>query len=77
METLHLLMLQTGRSDFDGLADNSFLGRNALVPSTNWETFTGPFFDDAGVGDFLLLCTEMINLQPIVGCSRFVDYGRL
>ncbi|KAJ3887867.1 glycoside hydrolase family 76 protein [Lentinula edodes] len=48
METLHLLMLQTGRSDFDGLADNSFLGRNALIPSTNWETFTGPFFDDAG-----------------------------
>ncbi|KAJ4492004.1 glycoside hydrolase family 76 protein, partial [Lentinula edodes] len=48
METLHLLMLQTDRSDFDGLADNSFLGRNALIPSTNWETFTGPFFDDAG-----------------------------
>ncbi|KAJ3786559.1 glycoside hydrolase family 76 protein [Lentinula aff. detonsa] len=48
METLHLVMLQTGRSDFDGLADNSFLGRNALIPFTDWETFTGPFIDDAG-----------------------------
>ncbi|KAJ3756735.1 glycoside hydrolase family 76 protein [Lentinula raphanica] len=48
METLHLLMLQTGRSDFDGLADNSFLGRNALIPFTDWTTFTGPFIDDAG-----------------------------
>ncbi|KAF9064957.1 Six-hairpin glycosidase [Rhodocollybia butyracea] len=48
METLHLLMLETNRTDFDSVADTSFLGSNALIPTTDWSTFTGEFLDDAG-----------------------------
>jgi hypothetical protein len=42
-------MLLTGRTDFDGVADNSYIGRHALNTSTDWQAFTGGFIDDAGV----------------------------
>ncbi|KAJ7249259.1 glycoside hydrolase family 76 protein [Mycena rebaudengoi] len=48
LETLHELMLLTGRTDFDGVADNSYIGRHALNTSTDWQAFTGGFIDDAG-----------------------------
>ncbi|KAJ7057708.1 glycoside hydrolase family 76 protein [Mycena amicta] len=48
LETLHELMLLTKRTDFDGVADNSYIGRHALNTSTDWQAFTGGFIDDAG-----------------------------
>jgi hypothetical protein len=42
-------MLLTKRTDFDGVADNSYIGRHALNTSTDWQAFTGGFIDDAGV----------------------------
>ncbi|KAJ7837116.1 hypothetical protein B0H13DRAFT_2422179 [Mycena leptocephala] len=48
LETVHELMLLTKRTDFDGVADNSYIGRHALNTSTDWQAFTGGFIDDAG-----------------------------
>jgi len=48
LETVHELMLLTGRTDFDGVADNSYIGRHALNTSTDWQAFTGGYIDDAG-----------------------------
>ncbi|KAF8898081.1 glycoside hydrolase family 76 protein [Mucidula mucida] len=47
-ETVHMLMLQNNRTDWDGVADNSYIGRNALNTSTDWQKFTGGYLDDAG-----------------------------
>ncbi|KAJ7633431.1 glycoside hydrolase family 76 protein [Mycena polygramma] len=41
-------MLLTKRADFDGVADNSYIGRHALNTSTDWQAFTGGYIDDAG-----------------------------
>ncbi|KAK7001401.1 Six-hairpin glycosidase [Favolaschia claudopus] len=48
LETMHELMLLTGRTDFDGVADNSYIGRHALNTSSDWQAFTGGYIDDAG-----------------------------
>ncbi|KAG7446580.1 Six-hairpin glycosidase [Guyanagaster necrorhizus] len=48
LETVHMLMLQNRRSDWDGVADNSYLGRHALNTSSDWQAFTGGYNDDAG-----------------------------
>ncbi|KAJ7466920.1 glycoside hydrolase family 76 protein [Mycena latifolia] len=48
LETVHELMLLTKRTDFDGVADNSYIGRHALNTSTDWQAFTGGYIDDAG-----------------------------
>ncbi|KAJ7140936.1 glycoside hydrolase family 76 protein [Mycena epipterygia] len=48
LETIHELMLLTKRTDFDGVADNSYIGRHALNTSTDWQAFTGGYIDDAG-----------------------------
>ncbi|KAL0956602.1 hypothetical protein HGRIS_002739 [Hohenbuehelia grisea] len=47
LEDLHNLMLAAGSNDFSTVADNSFLGRAALNPNTNWESFLGGSNDDA------------------------------
>ncbi|KAF5373367.1 hypothetical protein D9757_009735 [Collybiopsis confluens] len=72
METLHLLMLQTGRTDFDGLADTTFLGQAALIPFTDWSTFTGPFVDDAGWA--VLALWTMADYKAAHGESNVADY---
>ncbi|KAJ6616646.1 Six-hairpin glycosidase [Mycena sp. CBHHK59/15] len=41
-------MLLTKRTDFDGIADNSYIGRHAMNTSTDWQAFTGGYIDDAG-----------------------------
>ncbi|KAJ8481984.1 hypothetical protein ONZ45_g15112 [Pleurotus djamor] len=46
-EDLHNLMLGANTNDFSTVADNSFLGRAALNPSTNWVNFIGGSYDDA------------------------------
>lgn len=56
-----MLMLHTGRHDFDGVADNSYIGRHALNTSSDWQAFTGGYIDDAGVRQNLL--------QGIMMCS--------
>lgn len=48
LETVHTLMLQNKRTDWDGFADNSYLGRHALNTSSDWQAFTGGYIDDAG-----------------------------
>ncbi|KAF9268674.1 Six-hairpin glycosidase [Marasmius fiardii PR-910] len=48
LEDLHNLMLATGTDDFSSVADNSFIGRNANNPSTNWNSVLGGSNDDAG-----------------------------
>ncbi|KAK0242072.1 glycoside hydrolase family 76 protein [Armillaria nabsnona] len=48
LETVHILMLQNKRTDWDGFADNSYLGRHALNTSSDWQAFTGGYIDDAG-----------------------------
>ncbi|KIK69484.1 glycoside hydrolase family 76 protein [Collybiopsis luxurians FD-317 M1] len=72
METLHLLMLQTGRTDFDGLADTTFLGSAALIPETDWSTFTGPFIDDAGWA--VLALWTMADYKAAHGEPNVDDY---
>ncbi len=56
-ETVHMLMLQNNRTDWDGVADNSYIGRNALNTSTDWQKFTGGYIDDAGVSELFSTLT--------------------
>ncbi|KAF5348748.1 hypothetical protein D9758_006833 [Tetrapyrgos nigripes] len=48
LEDLHNLMLATGTDDFASVADNSFIGRSALNPNTNWNSILAGSNDDAG-----------------------------
>ncbi|KAH7888838.1 glycoside hydrolase family 76 protein [Phlebopus sp. FC_14] len=47
LEDLHNLMLATGNNDYGSVADASYLGRAALNPGTDWNTFLGGSNDDA------------------------------
>lgn len=42
-------MLATGTDTYESIADNSYIGRAALNPLTNWNTFFGGSYDDAQV----------------------------
>ncbi|KAF9554284.1 glycoside hydrolase family 76 protein [Agrocybe pediades] len=48
LEDLHNLMLATGTDPFAAVADQSFIGRNANNPSTNWQSILNGSNDDAG-----------------------------
>ncbi|KAJ7596592.1 glycoside hydrolase family 76 protein [Mycena floridula] len=48
LESLHMLMLHTGRHDLDGIADDTYIGQHGLNTSSDWQAFTGGFIDDAG-----------------------------
>ncbi|KAI9572201.1 glycoside hydrolase family 76 protein [Boletus coccyginus] len=47
LEDLHNLMLATGSNTYRTIAENSYIGRAALNPSTNWTLFLGGSYDDA------------------------------
>ncbi|PPQ69901.1 hypothetical protein CVT26_014164 [Gymnopilus dilepis] len=47
LEDLHNLMLATGTDDFSTVADNSYIGRMANNPSTNWNSVINGSNDDA------------------------------
>ena len=42
-------MLATGSNTYETIADNSYIGRAALNPLTNWNLFFGGSYDDAQV----------------------------
>ncbi|KAF8556149.1 glycoside hydrolase family 76 protein [Imleria badia] len=47
LEDLHNLMLATNSNTFGTIADNSYIGKAALNPLTNWNLFFGGSYDDA------------------------------
>ncbi|KAG6812607.1 hypothetical protein H0H92_001958 [Tricholoma furcatifolium] len=48
LEDLHNLMLATGTDDFGSVADESYIGQNALNSDTDWSTVINGANDDAG-----------------------------
>ncbi|PPQ95018.1 hypothetical protein CVT25_000481 [Psilocybe cyanescens] len=48
LEDLHNLMLASGTNQYSAVADQSFIGRSALNPNTNWASLLGGSNDDAG-----------------------------
>ncbi|KAF8200850.1 glycoside hydrolase family 76 protein [Pholiota molesta] len=48
LEDLHNLMLATGTDQYGAVANASYLGKAALNPNTNWQSFIGGANDDAG-----------------------------
>jgi hypothetical protein len=46
-------MLATGTDQYGAVANASYLGKAALNPNTNWQSFIGGANDDAGVNSML------------------------
>jgi hypothetical protein len=69
-------MLLTKRTDFDGVADNSYIGRHALNTSTDWQAFTGGFIDDAGVcSNSTINLPVPLLMHCLVGRPGHLDHG--
>ncbi|KAH9487463.1 hypothetical protein JR316_0001539 [Psilocybe cubensis] len=55
LEDLHNLMLASGTDQYSAVADESFIGRSALNPNTNWASLLGGSNDDAGIEKWVVL----------------------
>ncbi|KAK0455481.1 glycoside hydrolase family 76 protein [Desarmillaria tabescens] len=75
LETVHMLMLQNERTDWDGVADNSYLGRHALNTLSDWQAFTGGYIDDAGW--CVLDLWAMADYKTFRGENHVEDAGQL
>lgn len=77
LEDLHNLMLATGTDDFSAVADESYLGRAALNPATDWNSFLGGSNDDAQVRHIQPLCPSKNTTSNYYLSGSFSRFGKL